>query len=271
MLNYNIDSFVSVVSSPLSMAPAPVSPRTALTSSWRQSQMCTIREENPVAVATENPPSHKPTKTNLPTLALPSFSHHLQQHVNNHSSNPLAASTGNMANPLSSSTGSMVNPNISSSFASHHASAPTSPITSPRGAIGAWGEEPLVAVRGAFNVATTTLKPRKALIVEIARTLEAVGISSSLSRSVFTCKVASIDHEEKVAERDNAQEDYKMLKEEELNQKDESGEDGKLRFEVEVCRVAGMEMLLGVRFQRVKGDKNEYQEICKKLIASMKL
>lgn len=132
-----------------------------------------------------------------------------------------------------------------------------------------WGEEPLVAVRGAFNVATTTLKPRRALIAEIARTLEKAGISSTLSRSVFACKVATSEVE-KAAEQMNAQEDYNLVVKETQNEKEGEGED-KLKFEVEVCRVAGMEMLLGVRFQRVKGDKDEYQEICKKLIASMKL
>lgn len=238
-----------LAASPLSQGlAAPISPRTALTS--RQAHMSTIKEENPVCVATENPGPFSPRghRNKLPSLALPQ--HH---HSHHHSSyNPLNASTGSIVAPLSPSSSPL------------HASAPTSP-TSPRNILNLSAEEPLVAVRGAFNVATTTLKPRRVLIAEIARTLEKEGITSLLSRSVFACKVSPSSELEKVAEQENAQEDYKQVQ-----QEDGESED-KLKFEVEVCRVAGMEMLLGVRFQRVKGNKDEYQEMCNKLIASMKL
>ena len=116
-------------------------------------------------------------------------------------------------------------------------------------------------VRGAFNVATTTLKPRKVLLVEIARALDDASITNTLSRSVFKCKVDR-DEEDKMIERNRDKDDKK---------EDQKEKEEVLKFEVEVCRVAGLEMLLGVRFQRLAGNKWQYQQICNKLMASMKL
>lgn len=116
-----------------------------------------------------------------------------------------------------------------------------------------------MVVRGAFNVATTTLKPRRALIAEISRALVDAGITFTLCRSVFKCKV------------DESTKEPESAKEEAQEQEKEKEEKEVLKFEVEVCRVAGLEMLLGVRFQRVVGNSWEYQEMCKKLITRMKL
>lgn len=238
----------SVEVSPLSLSASPISPRTVLTSSWRQSQMSTISEENPGGqISTENP-GPKGLKSSLPILRLPHPSYSPSHH----------------STPTSPTS-------------------PPSPMTSPRG----WLEEPLVAVRGAFNVATTTLKPRRSLVAEIARVLMDAGIASSLSRtSVFSCKVStaggspistpsspsSSDSEVGRIEYGSESESEKperMMAESSAENSINDGE--KLKFEVEVCRVAGLEMLLGVRFHKVQGNKSEYQEICKKLMASMKL
>lgn len=229
---------------------APPSPRTALLSSWRIAQMSTIKEEFPVGLSSENPglaSLRDPFNRNiLPTLAL-KIEHHAP-------SAPCSPISPNL--PLSPSFASSPSTPTSPQAASSNTSAASAQCTNP--------EEQLVVVRGAFNVATTTLKPRKVLIAEISRVLADASIAFTLSQSVFKCKV------------DPAQEDGVREKEEEETEKktehdEREKEKDVLKFEVEVCRVAGLEMLLGVRFHKVEGNKWGYQEICKKLMNSMKL
>lgn len=162
-------------------------------------------------------------------------------------------------------------------------SAPTSPMASPP--LSPFTEE-LPVVRGAFNVATTTLKPRRALFAEIARALDDAGISHTLIHTTFECTIGEekskdgTDVVEKSKDGTDAEESEgrkdEALESDVTREGKAGGELGKedtarLKFEIEICRVSGLEMLLAIRFRRVVGDALKYQEACNKLMATTKL
>lgn len=237
----------------------PVSPRSALAASWRQAQMSTISEESPVGISTETPGNHVPPTRNPLSLSLNLSSTLISHH------SPLGFSSPNISPPPPQL---QQHSHLYQSINQISTSAPVSPITSPRNGSLLWGsEEQLVSVRGAFNVATTTLKPRRALIAEIARALDSFHLSCSLSRSIFSCKQFQ-DREDR---EDGQKQERELDSSGSSSEEEMEGRECRLKFDVEVCRVAGMEMILGIRFQRVQGDKNEYQDMCKKLMAVMKL
>lgn len=240
----------------------PLSPRTAFVSSWRQGGMSTISEEDkpPVGGIATEMPGQAPRVFNkqlLPTLLVstPAFT----------SSAPVSPTA--VPVPITSSISS------SAHILTSHAPllSPISPLTSPSSVPFSPSTEGLVVVRGAFNVATTTLKPRRVLLAELSRVLAEANISYALSHSVFKCKMA--DRDDVAATAKENEKTGQATKGDAMEDETEEMEEGevRLKFEVEVCRVAGMEMLLGVRFQRVIGKQEEYQEMCKKLMASMKL
>jgi hypothetical protein len=169
-----------------------------------------------------------------------------------------------------------------------HSSAPNSPRSPP--ILSPYTEE-IPVVRGAFNVATTTLKPRRALLEEIARVLDESRVEYALVRTTFECAVGEKSSENFGGENSRSENSRgensrsensssgNSSSEKEARDRgyfaegfeDEDTTFGRLRFDIEVCRVSGLEMLLALRFRRVVGNQWEYQEICKNLMAKMKL
>eukprot|EP01111_Echinosteliopsis_oligospora_P004745 TRINITY_DN1781_c0_g4_i1.p1 TRINITY_DN1781_c0_g4~~TRINITY_DN1781_c0_g4_i1.p1 ORF type:complete len:739 (+),score=236.28 TRINITY_DN1781_c0_g4_i1:134-2350(+) len=100
--------------------------------------------------------------------------------------------------------------------------------------------EKIRAIKGVFNVDTTTMKNPKEIMDEIIRVLNERTILFAQEGFVFRCKDTTTQHQKP------------------------------LQFEMEVCQIKGLSMN-GVKFKRTSGDVWIYRNMCQTLMGDMKL
>lgn len=152
----------------------------------------------------------------------------------------------------------------------------------------------LRTVKGSFSVETTTLKPKRSVRAEIERVLQEENVEYKMDGVTFNCKIAvklvpdliQAPDKEPWASQDPPESSPSFTPPSFSSWG--NGESGtprmsswdarddicwlwRVKFEIEICRVGGMEMLLGLSFRRIEGSVWAYKELCQKLLSKMKL
>lgn len=208
----------SASTSPTSAASPPVSARDQLTNSdgspyvpRRRNSILSIFQKRP-----EKPTTTTTTTTATPVPALP-------------------------VSPIPAGVAAAAGPPAASPTPKRRLSLQELPIHMPWKPKTSGPKEKLRAIKGVFNVDTTTMKPADQIVLEVIRVLTESGITFKHKGYTFKCKQKQpIDKAERV------------------------------HFDLEICQIQGLNMN-GVRFKRISGGVWAYRSLCQSLMQKMKL